>query len=1015
MAKIDVQILDYDNSVLGTLDITDSENFPLAISYLVSDGRDLDSRFGDFSKSFDIPATKNNNKLFDNIYNAKIDDVKDIVGLKDCRILIDSVDFFNGKIQIKGSRQSSRPLSYSCTIFGGNYGWLSQIKNKNICDTFDRYGELIVNGSFGVQVLSGVSGNWIYSLGSTGLLWYNGHIQWFMAIYKQLDQDVLAINQKLAVGEKYEVSFEITAYTSGSLEGSITNSAGDTSVWSGADGVGVWSYQFIFGDAGTGTNLSTFRLNSGSGGFIGTLDNVSLRSIRTIEYNKTNTENSWTETQATSDIVYPLIDYGEWYVEGHGPYVGNKESEQGEKAQRGHDFRPSFYLYNIIENIFNSVGYQFVSNFIDDVDFKKLICHFPPDEKKLSNQVSEVMISRDYWNLDEPTGGDKGIWDSTISATDYQILSAANANSINSSSFTSTGYLTVINDKVVSDVNGDYDTSTGVWTCPKSGHYDIESVICLVIGDFENTSANQYAKANLNVYVSLWINGTIIQETSDANSQVGSYTFETEIGRDTTTSTTTVGIQSAQYISTTIPMLACVRAEIDSGTRAYTAGDEIEIKVRVKAKAEDPSTTGTITGVRWGVAAVNDIHLRSPTGQYSALVGGLNNVVFPMPAGQIYTSSGSNVGNMWEFYESPYFKVDMSTSDYLFDETYKYSDILPCNISQVNFIKGIANLFNLQFRTDMSRKLVYIEPFNDFYKDKSLSYDWTDKLDLSKEIEDEYNIGLTKQLSFQYKNDSSDGLMKFINDAFKEGGNEYNFFNYFEELGESYNKGITSFVNPVFSSTWCDWDPSLKEYSSTSSRNPALVPVINKEESIYGWDLSYVTAGVTSRPEKLWKYNPRILLYQGLVQSPNHANLPTGWEKFYNVSGNVYSTSKHTTTPRATFVDWDNNSGDKFTNLSFNDEIITPTMTSTPTRVEGLYSVYWKNMIEQLKSNPRIRTMYINLKSSDIATLDLSKLAYINGDYWRINKIVDYAPLKNTTTKVEFIQWTGSKTYNTYT
>ena len=80
MAKTEVQILDYENSVLGTLDITDSENFPLALTYLISDGRDLESRFGDFSKSFDVPATKNNNKLFDNIYNAKLDDVIDIVG-----------------------------------------------------------------------------------------------------------------------------------------------------------------------------------------------------------------------------------------------------------------------------------------------------------------------------------------------------------------------------------------------------------------------------------------------------------------------------------------------------------------------------------------------------------------------------------------------------------------------------------------------------------------------------------------------------------------------------------------------------------------------------------------------------------------------------------------------------------------------------------------------------------------------------------------------------------------------
>ena len=41
----------------------------------------------------------------------------------------------------------------------------------------------------------------------------------------------------------------------------------------------------------------------------------------------------------------------------------------------------------------------------------------------------------------------------------------------------------------------------------------------------------------------------------------------------------------------------------------------------------------------------------------------------------------------------------------------KYSD------SQIDFIKGIAHAFNLQFQTDEKQKLITIEPCNDFYKD----------------------------------------------------------------------------------------------------------------------------------------------------------------------------------------------------------------------------------------------------------------------------------------------------------
>ena len=993
MAKIEVQILDYENSVLGTLDITDSENFPLALTYLISDGRDLESRFGDFSKSFDVPATKNNNKLFDNIYNSKIDDTKDIVGLKDCRILIDTVDFFRGKIQVKGNKQSSKPLSYSCTIFGGNYGWLSKIKNRNVCDTFDKYGELLVNGTFFVQTGISGSGNWDYGWGvGSDWVWSNGQIVWSSttSTTTQLNQNITNIINQLVVGDKYEVSFEITSYTSGSLGGRVTDNNANTSVWTGANGVGVWSYIFDFGDAGTTLqvlNRNRFRLESEAGGFVGTVDNISLKATKTLEYTNANIISSWTDTQATNDIVYPLINYGRW-INPYSVYIQGYNLKNTQQK----DMRPSWYIYNLLVAMFGDVGYTLSSNFIENADFKKLICHFPPDVDTLTKlRPSEVMVSRDFWNQDSPTGGSKGIWDSSIVSTDYQVLSASNANSITNGSDTDTGWMTIKNDLIVSDINGDYNSSTGQWTCSESGSYDINSISCLIIGNFTNNQTSvENVKCRLKVYARIMVNYSPIAETTEANAQVGDYDYNNYLGNGATTAS------SPQYPSESkVPILNAVGVGI-SNSVVLNTGDVVSIDVRVKARSDS-----TANNVRWGVAALNDNFHTSLTGDDNFLMqfaaGGSipsNTFLYAGAAG----SASDNTINMWSHYEPPYFKITSTSSDYVWGKSYTYSDLLPCNISQVNFIKGIAHLFNLQFRTDPTSNIVYIEPYNDFYKDKSLSYDWTDKLDLSKEIEDDYNIGLNERISFQYKNDGSDGLMRYINDSFKEAGNEYNFYNYFEELGENYNKGMTKFENPVFSSTWNDWDVSVKNLTDS----PPLVPVINKAESLYGWDLLYMNRWDIQRPDKMYKYNPRILLYQGYVLSPNDANLTTGWQYSPSPTSGFVQDDK---TPRATFVDWDNDSGNRFTNLSFNDEIIQPPTTSTSTTVEGLYSVYWKKMIEQLKANPRIRTMHINLNSSDIATLDLSKLVYINGSYWRINKVVDYAPLKNTTTKVEFIQW----------
>ena len=62
-------------------------------------------------------------------------------------------------------------------------------------------------------------------------------------------------------------------------------------------------------------------------------------------------------------------------------------------------------------------------------------------------------------------------------------------------------------------------------------------------------------------------------------------------------------------------------------------------------------------------------------------------------------------------------------------------------------------------------------------------------------------------------------------------------------------------------------------------------------------------------------------------------------------------------------------------------------------------------MIKQLSKSPRIREVNVNLNIKDIINLDLRRLVFFQGSMWRINKVVDFSPAKNKTTKVELIQW----------
>ena len=64
--------IDWENSIVGELDVTDHSDFPLALTFQISEFKDITSTTGDYSKTFKIPATKNNNNLLKHLYTPNI-------------------------------------------------------------------------------------------------------------------------------------------------------------------------------------------------------------------------------------------------------------------------------------------------------------------------------------------------------------------------------------------------------------------------------------------------------------------------------------------------------------------------------------------------------------------------------------------------------------------------------------------------------------------------------------------------------------------------------------------------------------------------------------------------------------------------------------------------------------------------------------------------------------------------------------------------------------------------------
>jgi hypothetical protein len=82
------------------------------------------------------------------------------------------------------------------------------------------------------------------------------------------------------------------------------------------------------------------------------------------------------------------------------------------------------------------------------------------------------------------------------------------------------------------------------------------------------------------------------------------------------------------------------------------------------------------------------------------------------------------------------------------------------------------------------------------------------------------------------------------------------------------------------------------------------------------------------------------------------------------------------------------------------NEVFFTTPGGYPTR--GLFNEYWSGYIAEITfKDSKILKAFFNLTSIDIQQLDFSKLKWIGGQLWRLNKVVDYNTLGKEMTECE--------------
>jgi hypothetical protein len=290
------------------------------------------------------------------------------------------------------------------------------------------------------------------------------------------------------------------------------------------------------------------------------------------------------------------------------------------------------------------------------------------------------------------------------------------------------------------------------------------------------------------------------------------------------------------------------------------------------------------------------------------------------------------------------------------------NDTIPKGVFQRDFFISICKMFNLYVYDDQfDENKLHIKPYIDFYDGTTI--DWTNKVDRSKawSIKPMSEIN-SRYYQFKFKSD---------NDFYNE--------NYRKRFNEGYGDNIYDtefdFVNNTSSTEVIFAASPLYQAQDTDKVYPAIYKKSNEnaKEDTMDFVIRIMQAQkITGRAT--WKIEN------------NNSNL--GSLNVYGYAGHLQFNSS--------FV--------PITDINFGapSELFFST-TSYPTT--NLFNAYYSDyMAEITDKDSKLLTCQVLLNSLDILQLDFSKIVWIDGILFRINKVLNYNPMNYTTTKVELLK-----------
>ena len=294
-----------------------------------------------------------------------------------------------------------------------------------------------------------------------------------------------------------------------------------------------------------------------------------------------------------------------------------------------------------------------------------------------------------------------------------------------------------------------------------------------------------------------------------------------------------------------------------------------------------------------------------------------------------------------------------------------YSQAIPQDVKCRDFLAETLKLFNLYVQTDKNNPYsLIIDSYENFYS-SGVVRDWTDKVDISQPFVQQ-PMGALDASRFRFKwSEDADKWNKYYKDKWNE------------TFGEKYIDVNTDFVkNTITLESFFAGTPIIG-----SVAHDRIIPEIYSENS--------------SGSQIPIKAKLRVLYWSGALSCVN------SWTYTSSVSGSstesTYPYAGHVDNPYIPTYD---------INLGVPREIyyVNPYGTTQYTD-DNIYNRFHRQYYDEITdANSKIITLYAWLKPIDIFNLDFRDKIWIDGHYFRLNKIMDYDPVANKPTKIELLK-----------